>query len=193
MQGHFCITGTPGTGKKTLSPLVAAVLGVPCRGLNDLATRHGLVERGTEGRVDTAELRRLLSREYREPALFFGHLVPYVLRRDDVAKAVVLRCEPRVLGARLTSRGYERAKTLENVEAELIGVVSADTVGAFGLSRVAEFDTSACSPQKAAEAVARLLSDSGARTRPIDWMGSYESAKELKSLLSPYEGPSGFT
>ncbi len=183
MRGYLCVTGTPGTGKKTIAPLVAARLRIPCFGLNDLAARYGLQVGQREVEVNAAGLGRRLRKEVDEPCLLFGHLVPYALRKQDVARVAVLRCDPRVLRARLTKRGYPMGKMIENVEAELIGVISADSAEAFGRSKVVEFDTSTTSPGKAAAEIARLLSPRGAGSGPIDWLRSYDSPEKLKSLL----------
>ena len=74
---------------------------------------------------------------------------------------------------------------MDNVEAELIGVIATDAVSAFGRERTFEFDTTTSSPASTAKSVVRLVR--GPRTTPqrVDWVSSYDSAPKLKSLLSP--------
>lgn len=179
------LTGGPGTGKKTIAPLAAGRLGLGCISLNELALAHGLVKAGVrEGEVDTRRMRREVSGEIPAPSLVFGHLLPYVLDPASLDRVVVLRCDPRVLKTRLAERGYPPRKVTENVEAELIGVVSADAYDAFGGSRTFEVDTSRSSPAAAAEEVAGAFRGSP-RTKPrIDWTGGYDSGEKLRSLLS---------
>jgi adenylate kinase len=98
---------------------------------------------------------------------------------------VVLRCEPSVLKARLSRRGYPQVKVTDNVEAELIGVIAADAAAAFGQGRTLEFDTTSSTPESAARVIARLIRDREAVPPQIDWLPSYGSARKLKSLLSP--------
>lgn len=185
MRNYLGITGTPGTGKKTIAPTVAARLGIPCYGLNDLASFYGLAPRkGGQDEVNTVELGRRVVREVSGPSLLFGHLLPYALGRKDVIRVVVLRCEPAVLKDRLSARGYPWGKIIENVEAELIGVLSADSLVAFGRDKVAEFDTTKGSQRAAATAVARTLEGQEAKSTPIDWTLTYDSPEKLRSLLA---------
>ncbi|MGD1055147.1 MAG: AAA family ATPase [Nitrososphaerales archaeon] len=185
MSNVFGITGTPGTGKKTIAPLVAARMGIPCISLNDLAVSSGLVERGGDAaEVDTTSLRRSIGRDVSGPALLYGHLLPYVLRGKELRRVAVLRCEPKVLKHRLLNRGYRPEKVVENVEAELIGVISADSMAAFGSRKTAEFDTTASKPTSAARMISEFLKRSGEPGSRIDWTLSYTSASTLRSLLS---------
>ena len=183
MNAYLGITGTPGTGKKTLAPLVAARLEIPWRSLNDPAYSSGITRgRGHVTEVDPPKLGRLVSARVEPPCLLYGHLLPYAFGRKAFSKVVVLRCDPAVLKRRLANRGYETEKIIENVEAELIGVIAADTVAAFGKVHVAEVDTSRASVSASAAAVAGLLSSTD-RSEPIDWIRSYGSAARLRSLL----------
>ena len=183
MAAYVGITGSPGTGKKTIAPPAASRLGLPSRSLNELALSFGLASKRTpEAEVDADELGRLVSLNVKGPCLLYGHLLPYSFRRGSLSRVVVLRCDPMVLGARLARRGYDNAKVVENVEAELIGVVAADSVKAFGPARVAEVDTTRVPVRTAAAEAARRLA-SGRGSQRIDWVSRYGSADKLRSLL----------
>ena len=182
MKGIIGVTGSPGTGKKSVSPLVAAALRLECLGINDIARELGLLGRGA-GDVDVDLLREKIPQRVHGPALLHGHLVPYVLDRRSVRKVVVLRCSPGILKERLGRRGYPAKKVEENVEAELIGIVSADAFGAFGSAKTFEFDTTRSSPSEAAGRIARLVRE-GMPTPRIDWTLDYDSGAKLRSLLS---------
>jgi len=185
LAAYYGITGTPGTGKKTLAPLVASRLRIPCRSLNDLARSYHLSRRGgSEAEVDAPELGRRALAALEPPCLLYGHLLPYAFRRGAFSKVVVLRCDPRVLRARLVGRGYGTVKVRQNVEAELIGLVSSDSVAAFGRDRVAEVDTSKATVSASAAAVASRLTSPGGPPA-ADWVRSYGSAARLRSLLGP--------
>jgi adenylate kinase len=98
---------------------------------------------------------------------------------------VVLRCEPMVLKRRLSQRGYSFEKTIQNVEAELIGVIASDATSAFGKGKTMEFDTSASSAAESAKAIARMVQEQKPTGTRIDWMPSYGSARKLRALLDP--------
>ena len=182
MRGIIGVTGSPGTGKKSISPLLAAALGLECLGVNDLARELRSLGRRAGG-VDVDLLRDRIPQRVHGPALLYGHLLPYVLDRKSVQKVVVLRCTPGVLKKRLARRGYPARKVEENVEAELIGVVSADAYGAFGDSKTFEFDTTRSTPSEAAERIVGLMRKGRPAPR-IDWTLGYDSGAKLRSLLS---------
>jgi adenylate kinase len=183
LGNYVGITGTPGTGKKTLAPLVASRMGLPCISLHDQAVSSGLVKQDDDAEVDTAVLGRFIVKHVNGPALIYGHLLPYVLRGQDLRKVVVLRCEPKTLKRRLLARAYKSEKVVENVEAELIGVLSADSATAFSSRKTAEFDTTASKPPAAARAISKFLDGSREAGPAIDWTFRYGSASKLRSLL----------
>lgn len=185
MENFFGITGTPGAGKKTLAPMVASRLGLPCISLYDQAVSSGLIRQGdNDAEVDTTILGRFIVKHVNGPALVYGHLLPYVLGGRELRRVVVLRCEPKTLKRRLLARGYQPRRAMENVEAELIGVLSAESMTAFGESKTVEFDTTASKPASAARVISKLLKGSGGPSSRIDWTLSYTSASRLRSLLS---------
>ncbi len=185
LGSYVGITGTPGTGKKTLAPLVASRMGLKCISLYDEAVASGLVKEGNhDAAIDTAALGRFLADHVGGPALIYGHLLPYVLGRREVRKVAILRCEPKTLKRRLLARGYQPEKVTENVEAELIGVLSADSFAAFGSKKSAEFDTAASRPTAAAKILSEFLRGDREPGPRVDWTLNYGSAPKLRSLLS---------
>jgi adenylate kinase len=183
MDGVIGVTGTPGTGKKSIAPIVASKLRLKCVGLNDLSVSYGLVS-GTNGEVDTLELRRAVRKEVTGRAVVYGHLVPYALDSNYVDKAVVLRCEPGVLKGRLLKRKYPPRKLVDNVEAELIGLVSSEAYESFGDSKTFEVDTTYSSPTAAAETTLEILKENNVAPPRIDWTTNYDSGAKLRLLLS---------
>lgn len=191
-MGRFLgITGTPGTGKKTLAPLVAKILGLACVGLNKYVP-HSRRKLGTVA-VDTDVLRRSLFSSVDGRCIVHGHLLPDVLRRNEVERVAVLRCDPTALKLRLLSRGYNAAKVKANVEAELIGLVSSLCFHKFGEVRVVEFDATSGRVAKSADAVAKLFTTPYRANPRIDWLERYGSASKLRSLLSVARTESAFT
>jgi adenylate kinase len=185
LRNYVGITGTPGTGKKTLAPMVASRMGLPCISLYDQAVSSGMIRQDdSDAEVDAAALGRSIIKRVTEPALVYGHLLPYVLGGRDLVKVAILRCEPKTLKRRLLARGYRPEKVVENVEAELIGVISADSMAAFGSRKTTEFDTTASEPTAAAKAISEFLNGSREAGPGIDWTFGYGSASKLRSLLS---------
>lgn len=181
MPGLFGVTGSPGTGKKTVSPMVAKKLGLPLVSINELASKYGLKNPET-GEVEVGGMRRKIALTVGGRAVVYGHLLPYVVAPSAVDRVVVLRCEPGALKRRLVSRGYPPSKVTENVEAELIGVVSADAYDAFGAAKTSEVDTTGSTPARTARETADAFA--GGKSGPrIDWTAGYDSGAKLRSLL----------
>ena len=182
LEGVVGITGTPGTGKKSVAPLVAASLGLACQGIDETARALG-VPISRDGAVDTDGLKARL-RVSGGPSVFYGHLLPYIFDPEAVSKVAVLRCEPSFLKDRLLQRRYSGPKIVENVEAELIGLEASDAYDAFGPSRTFEVDTTHLTPESCAQKVVAVLLGKKQPTRRIDWVGAYDTGAKLRSLLS---------
>jgi adenylate kinase len=178
------IAGTPGTGKKSVAPLVASMLGVAPLNLPPLPPNAASATVTGETEIDTAKARRDIQRLRPHDVVAYGHLLPYILPPVMVSHVVVLRCEPMVLRKRLSNRGYPSRKIIDNVEAELIGVIASDAMDAFGRGKTVEFDTTTSSAAHAAGAIVRLIRTGRPAAPRIDWMPSYGSARKLRSLLS---------
>lgn len=182
MRGIVGLTGSPGTGKKTVAPLAGKKLGLHAMGIDELAVGYGLLEPGREGEIDTRQMRDLISGDGRDGAIVYGHLLSYVVEPRATVRVAVLRCEPTVLKGRLVRRGYPAPKVTENLEAELIGVVSADAFQAFGSAKTFEVDTTHSSPAEVANRVAAVVRGAGPPPR-VDWTTRYDSGAKLRSLL----------
>ena len=161
------VTGTPGTGK-TSSCDVLARRGYAVVDLDEAARKGGFVvgrdeARGTD-EVDVDALRESL----RVPAKI-AFLRSHYAHEMDVDLAVVLRCSPAVLRARLEARGWLPPKVQENVEAEAIDLITQEAVDRLPI--VYEVDTTAATPEGTADAILALLQGHTAGHEPgsVDW------------------------
>ena len=120
----FALTGTPGTGKTSLSAELRS------RGYNVIDGKehikaHGLlgeldVERDTH-EVDLDALNDSLEefRNSKELYILDSHLSHFM----DCSGIIVLRCHPDILAERLRARGYFEQKVCENVQSEVLDVI----------------------------------------------------------------------
>lgn len=116
------VTGTPGTGKTTISE----ALDLQIVGLTRFVKQKGLGEQREEFEVDIPAMKEALEDEVEEyeDVVIEGHLAHYF--PSDIC--FVLRCDPEVLDDRLEERNYSESKVRENLESEALDIVLAKAV-----------------------------------------------------------------
>ncbi len=131
------LTGTPGTGKTTISSALREQYGFKTIAINDVVRAHHYVD-GYDSRRDclVVNLAALRMHQFQQNSVLEGHLSHYL----DVDRVIVLRTDPRVLEGRLTSRGFSREKVQENVEAEALDVILIEAIDVHD-GRVYELDS----------------------------------------------------
>ena len=154
------ITGTPCTGKTTL----ASKLNGRLIKINDLAINHNFVlgiddEKGYKV-IDIDKLSGYvdeLIKDCDELLIFEGHLSHLC---DGADKVIVLRVHPDILKERLKARDYSDAKIRENLEAEALGVCSAEAYDKYS-DRVYELDVSSLTMDDAVGLIEDVIANGG--------------------------------
>lgn len=145
MYNAIFITGTPCTGKTTVSEVLSHKLGCRLIKINDLAIEKDFVlgiddEKGYKV-IDIPALNDEVSKiiaDSDERLVFEGHLAHLCEGAD---KVVVLRARPEILQSRLEARNYSESKIRENLEAEAMGVCTAEAYELYG-DDISEIDVS---------------------------------------------------
>lgn len=150
---RVAVTGTPGTGKTTVSRLVETDLAVV--NLNTLIEENDLIQgQDTERESWVADLDAV--REFVEPCsmvLIESHLAHHI----QVDQVIVLRCHPTELRRRLQQRGASERKIQENVQSEILDIILAEAVDIHGAGKVYELDTTAKQPAAMASCIERII------------------------------------
>ena len=165
------ITGTPCVGKTTL----ASRLNGRLIKINDLAISHGFVLGIDENKgykvIDIEKLSSYvdeLTKDCEELLIFEGH-VTHLL--DGADKVIVLRVHPEILKGRLEARGYSESKIRENLEAEALGVCSAEAFDKYS-SKACELDITDSTIDEAVSLIEGVIENGGGEpVGSVDFMG----------------------
>ena len=154
------ITGTPCTGKTTL----ASKLNGHLIKVNDIAINNGFVLGIDEDKgykvIDIEKLNAHVGKiidNCDETLIFEGHLSHLC---DGADKVIVLRVNPEILEKRLEARQYSQSKIRENLEAEALGVCSAEAYEKYQ-DDVYELDVSDLTIDEAVDLIGNVISDGG--------------------------------
>jgi len=138
----IALTGTPGTGKTSVSKVLEETYFVI--DLNKLATDKCFIIGVDDDRnskiVDTDRLDDYINKSISKKDIVFveGHL-SHLLKSVD--KVIILRCNPDELRKRLSCKGWNKDKIKENLEAEILDVILCETVDIHSDKNIFEIDT----------------------------------------------------
>jgi len=185
----LAISGTPGTGKTSVAELLVKSLNAGVKKasekyklvkLNALVRKAGAQVGYDDKRhskiVGVTKLRaavKALAAKHANIVMegHFAHMLPADL-------LVILRCEPKALEARLKEKYDWPTKVTENAEAELMGVITEESLPMHKIGSVFEVDTTERTAEQTAAVVRRILEgDEQARAEnavgSVDWMKSF--------------------
>jgi adenylate kinase len=156
------LTGTPGTGKTTVSEHLEDFKVVD---LTQFVKEHGIGEENSEFEVDIDAMVERLDEEINEDEniVIEGHLAHHF----PADYCVVLRCEPEELEARLSERDYSEGKVRENVQSEILDVILSETIGL--QEKIIEIDTTGRKAEDVAEEIERRVEENETDYGSIDW------------------------
>lgn len=189
------LTGTPGTGKSTVSKLLRNKK-YKVLVLNDIITLENLTLGHDAARQTTeADLEGLnhyltenLKPSYRNKknnkqgiiskkksdnivgdSIFLeGHLA-HLLPLVDLV--IILRCHPAELRKRLTNKSWAENKIHENLEAEAVDTILIESMERFSQEKVFEIDTTHLKPEDVMEGIIKIIKGNVKGFEPgrIDW------------------------
>ncbi len=175
MSNIIFISGTPCTGKTTVSEVLSEKLNWNLVKINDFAISNNLVlgideEKGYKI-IDidnlNVSLQNIISKE--ENLIVEGHLSHLCSGAD---KMIVLRCRPEILEERLSARNYSSSKIRENLEAEAMGVCSAEAYEIYNRGNLFELDVSDLSVSEIVSILLDVINGKKTLTfGEIDFMG----------------------
>jgi len=176
----IAITGTPCTGKTEISKKLAERLGLKLISVNDLAKKlNAYLGEDRKRNAKILDMKKIND--------FMGLVEKNVIIEGHTAHeiacdvVIVLRRNPEVLEKRLKKRyPDDPEKVKENVDAEILGVVTSDAVE-FN-ERIYEVDTSEKTVEENVDEIVGVINgdNKGYEVGKIDWLEKYED-KLLKT------------
>ena len=158
---NYALTGTPGTGKTSLSKLLDEKV-ISLSEYYEKASA-GKTESG-EWVVDIKKLDSLL--ENNNCNIFEGNFAHKLYK---VEKIIVLRCDPLILEKRLENRNYTKEKIRENMEAEAIGIIFSESLKYVGKDNIIQIDNGNKTLKETVEIVTKYINDNIKVEEEIDY------------------------
>jgi len=184
------VTGTPGTGKTTISKSLARQLHADYLSLTNLVIDerlHATVDQERRTKVvDLERTRAWLGKSLREnPAVtIIDTHIADAIPREYVRKVIVLRCHPKVLEARLRKKGWRSFKVRENVLAEILDSCYMIAMEYYGAKKTVQFDTSRTTVRRAVNRCRVLLKKQVLAQPKVDWIRVLDREHDLPRYLT---------
>jgi adenylate kinase len=184
------ITGTPGTGKTTISRLLATELRACYVNPKVLLRREEVDYTCDEKRkTRTVSLKRLRNRLSERAArtdhglVIDSHIALETGPLPRLVRAIVLRCDPIVLERRLERKRWSKSKIGENLQAEILDICLWDAVENCGWRKIMEIDTTEKAPSRVIQLIMRDMHKKRIQRQPkVDWLLSLKR----KGILARY-------
>jgi adenylate kinase len=121
----ICVSGSPGTGKSTLSKKLSKSLDYGYLDINVLIKKEKLSEGyDKENKCEIIDVKKLnkvlikIIKDSKKSLIIDSHLSHY-LSKKYVSLCIVTTCDIKVLKDRLKKRGYSAKKIKDNLESEI--------------------------------------------------------------------------
>ena len=142
------ITGNPGVGKHTITTLLSEkIKRSKIIDINKIIISNKTFNFETS-EADLKKTRELLKElvNSNENLIVVGHLLPYVLKKNELDFIVILRRSPYSLLETYKKRKYSTKKIHENIVSEILVICFYDALRTFGTKKISEIDTTRINP-----------------------------------------------
>jgi len=155
----IALTGTPGTGKTSVSVLLEKN-SYQIINLNDLAQEKDFLEgydKKRDSKIVNIDKINEHIKKHKQPdqILILDAHISHLLK--CVKKVFLLRCHPDELRKRLIKKDWKKNKIDENIEAEILDIILCETLEIHDKSDVFEIDTTKLKPKDVAEIIKQII------------------------------------
>ena len=149
------ITGNPGVGKHTVTDLLSKkIKDSKIIDINKIIISNQAFNCETY-EADLKKTRLFLLKELinDDNVIVVGHLLPYVIKRNELDFIAILRKSPYSLIDVYEKRKYSNKKSQENILCEILGICFYDTLQVFGKLKISEIDTTSNDPEESVKEI----------------------------------------
>jgi adenylate kinase len=180
---RIAITGTPGVGKHTIAKMISEYFGIKLFDLTLISKEEGLFEENNGIiEVDTDKLAKKISDIISNDGIIVGHLAPYVLQKSQIDKIIILRRNPNKLVSIFHQRGYSKEKIQENIESEILGVISYDVFQKFN-EKATQVEIRDTSIEENFNTIIKAIEQENFFDK-VDWLEEVATNNELQKFFS---------
>ena len=176
------LTGNPGVGKHTISKKLAEILGYEIVDINKEAIEEGMQKQNDSVDVDVKKTQRMLKEKISDKSLIVGHLAPFVVSKESVSMAIVLRKNPYELIQIYEKRNYSDKKKNDNLGSEILGVVAYDSIEKFGEDKTFQVDTTSLLVEEITKKIETIINGTS-KGDTIDWLTEITKKNDLKKFF----------
>lgn len=180
MEQVIAISGTPGTGKTAIGTLLAQHLQTEVIELGQVVKeKHFHYGEDVERRTLIADIESLqdyLSKRIQQtekPLVVIGHFADLV-PKESLKVLVVLRCHPVTLAQRLSDRQWSSKKIVENIQAELLGECTSQSLAHHEFNQIFEIDTTNFTIEAVVTHIKKIIAGEGRQfmVGKISWLST---------------------
>jgi adenylate kinase len=178
----IAISGTPGTGKTAVGNTLAKRLNAEVIELGQVVKDQGFHYGEDSDRetliINIEALQNYMVQQFQNSEKRFviiGHFAD-IVSEEFLAVLVVLRCHPVILTKRLSNRQWPVKKILENIQAEILGVCTSQSLSQHNRSKIYEIDTTDLSVDEVVTAIEVILAGKGHQYNlgKVSWLHSLD-------------------
>ena len=172
------LTGNPGVGKHTVSKILAKTLGYKIVDINKECVKVGTSNQNDSIDVDVEKTKKLLEEKISDKSLIVGHLAPFVVSKERVSAAIVLRKDPYELIQIYEQRNYSDSKKNDNLGSEILGVIAYDSIEKFGEDKTFQVNTTALTVDEVTKKIENVINGTS-KGDTIDWLTEIARKNDL--------------